>query len=303
MTLGVVASLTAPGVAYADDSGDGKKTDPAMPCEAERQALRDVNGKIDEHNSRSQGTSSDQAYVDSFNAEANQLNGEGDTAKKKLDDCIDAVDEAFGGVGDVDALVELAKQIQDEVKRDLAGIPKGWKPPAEGPFNTPGGTPPSGGGGGGTVVEETWTLPAASPLTPLRDTLAKNRLPISGYTRLANGRQPSAGDPDPAFVGGIVATSDTGDSGVRPDDLVSTDELVTIPGFTELSPSEMLVITSSPAAREWVTTKAAMATSSPSVAALLGLDPNWLKDRETRRQKARDDAKAQVDKLMKGRHG
>jgi hypothetical protein len=91
--------------------------------------------------------------------------------------------------------------------------------------------------------------------------------------------RPRIGDPDPSRAGRAILGTDLANGRVRssvaPDHIVSLAEIVTLPGFAQLTPENMLLVANAPANLQWLSWETNLAKSSRSARYLVGVDPTW----------------------------
>ena len=229
-------------------------TTPApAPCERLETAAAALSGEIDAHNARPVDQT-DAAAVGAYNAEADALNARADALNARLTTCADleaAAAQLLGSDSPGDWTYAPTLEEIAVVDAATAGLDRG--------FTAPG----PDGRGVYTVPEE---------LRALHDAL-RGLVPAAvGPASLQGERRPAAGDPDPAFPGLTIAARD-GRPAVGVDAILPLPEIVSMPGFLGLDGGNMLRVVHAPAGLQWLSTRAALAQGSPSVAAVASVDP------------------------------
>ncbi|WP_406277225.1 hypothetical protein [Embleya sp. NBC_00896] len=256
-------------------------------CAAQKAARESLEAQISQHNAQPHTFTlpNEQAAYAVYNAEADQLNGQRDAVAQQLLDCLLAMqklaDPGNGGAG----LYAPSKGVIDELTKAIAGLPADWKAPA------------------GPDSKGYWRVPKTDKARPLFDTLRKDNPPDVGDVKFQGAARPKVGDVDPAYPAGsqrVIGPSKNGAGpGVSADHIVPLAEIISMPGFTKLTPQNMYAITRAPINFQWLSYAANYSKSSRSAAAITGVDPAWAAQATQLEIQARQDLRDLIQQLLK----
>lgn len=277
----VVALLVVVGAATPASAARGAATDL---CAALDAALQAVQLRIDQHNAAPhQFTIPDQAAAAAaYDAEAAQLNAEQESAATNLETCL----EAASALGDVDNTSLDVNPPDEQVRQVLQNakdkIPNGWVPP------------PS------PAVGKNWRVPKGTPPRDLYDALRAGNPPRLGADDVLRGQaRPAVGAKDPAYSGLDIGQAAGGRSAVSGDHIIPIAEQINMPGFVQLTPDNMYVVTRAPLNFQWLSFKANLSKQSRSVAGMSGVDPRWQAEQVEVEAEVRASLQAAIDRLLR----
>ena len=255
--VSVIVFVCGPLVPVADAS-------PGL-CDAEIAALQSVDQRIDAHNARPHSfLLPDQAAAsNAYDAEARQLNSEDAEALAAAKRCQAVAEKVSPPGGPTVRLPDPASSGMRNLEDAIGRIPSGWSAPMPVPR-----APNSG------VV-----VPRDSPIRSVYDAVRKMSPPKPseiGDVPLQGASRPRVGDPDPAFPPGsgrTIGTNKDGGPRVSPDHIVPLAELVQLPGFSQLTATNMMAVANSPANLQWLSNAANTTKFSRSGVAIKPFDP------------------------------
>ena len=231
----------------------------AQPCDTQWQAYQEVQRQIKSHNAepRTFTLPAQRAQYDAYNARAARLNSESKTTIANYRSCIAAMSMLRDGatMPTPDAAV-IAK-----IKEAASKIPAGYTPPA---LSKP--------------TRSATVVAVATELQPLYDALDDGALTESDDVRLQSASKPTEGSRDPAYSsksGRMIVKGPDGKAAVSADRVVPLSRLLSIEGFTKLSPESMYYVSRAPLNLQWLSRNAALSKTSGSVAAVTGTDDTW----------------------------
>jgi hypothetical protein len=117
--------------------------------------------------------------------------------------------------------------------------------------------------------------------------------PSTAY--LQGSQAPRVGTPDPAYPSSSGRTIKS----VHMDHIVPLRRLVALPGFLELSASNMYIVAHSPANAQWLSGSANSSKNSGSAAFVSGADTAWIQQQAQLREKAERELQELIDALLK----
>lgn len=266
---------------------DAARTTPDALCQEQQQALESVQERIDQHNAEPHvfTVPDQQAQLEEYDAEADQLNTEHEAAKSRLEDCTGAMqkleDASNGGAGLWAPTPDKINQIQDAANK-VDPDRKPGKPDANG----------------------YWRVPPNDSARSLYNALrSDNPPPGIGNTPLQGTARPNLGDRDPAYPPGSGATIGPNRSGTGPgvsaDHIVPLAEVMNMPGFMKLTPQNMYVVTRAPVNFQWLSTRANYSKSSRSAADITGVDPSWSKGAVALEDSSRQQLQDLIQQLLR----
>ncbi|GAB04013.1 hypothetical protein GII30_15800 [Gordonia amarae] len=231
----------------------------AQPCDTQWQYAMDIQRQIKSHNAqpRTFTLPTQQAQFDAYNARAARLNSEMKTARDNYNNCRDAIKSLKDGQELPDPEATMIAKIKDAA----AKIPAGYTPPA---LSKP--------------TRSTTVVAVATELQPLYDALGDSPITDTDAMRLQSAAKPSEGERDPAYPsksGRTIVKGTDGKAAVTVDRVVPLSRLLSIEGFTKLSPESMYYVSRAPLNLQWLSRNAALSKTSGSVAAVTGTDETW----------------------------
>ncbi|MBO3083038.1 hypothetical protein [Cellulomonas fengjieae] len=255
-------------------------TDVCAPLIAAFEAVRQ---RIVVHNAQPNVFDQNQtAALAAYNAEAAQLTAEQASAQANAQACVDAMSSLASGNSTLDVnppperLLATLQNAKDK-------IPNGFVPPA----------PP--------VVGKNWRVPKNSPPRDLYDALRADNPGNLGNAVLQGSPRPVVGGQDPAYPNLVFGANKKGASAASPDHIVPIAEQLNMPGFLQLPPEYMYVVTRSPVNFQWLSWKANLSKQSRSVAGMSGVDPAWQAAQVQLEAQTRASLEAAIARLLASR--
>ncbi|SIS04542.1 hypothetical protein [Williamsia sterculiae] len=251
-------------------------------CAAQRQRVAEASRKTDEHNARPHDflLPDQQGAYDAYNAEAAAGNAENAAARSALLKCLQAISQLTGqGTSgyDVSPVSPEARRVITSLQQ-LTPVPAGWTPP----------TVPSG---------QRWTVPGNSPVRPYYDVLRRGNPPTTTATTTFQGiPRPRAGDPDPAFPGRSIGGTSSLPK-VSADHIVPLSEIVNLPGYAALTPTDMYVVSRAPLNLQWLSQRANVAKNSGLARRVVGADEAWVEEQDRLYTSVREQLIALISQL------
>jgi hypothetical protein len=253
------------------------------PCAAQIASLGQVQSQISAHNAEPHTFTvpKEQAALDAYDAEAAQLNAAQASDVTALENCEVTLGVLAGRGPNSLPLKRPTNQIRNNIGQLKAELPadvQQYKNPGSAGY---------------------WRVPP--DLGPLYDALRQNNPGnIIGSPYLQGQPRPSVGDPDPAYPNDIIPSVEGNPNipAVSADHIVSLAEIMNLPGFTELSPENMYIITRAPLNFQWLSQAANLAKSSREVAFMEDADPTWVEEQQVLHDTVRTQLEDIIQKLV-----
>jgi len=239
-------------------------------CQAEETALAQVDQKISAHNAKPHvfEVPRQAAQAAAYDAEANALNAEAQTARSNLHACLQRVlqrDQALQELADQQpgspSIPTPRADTLQKIADALAKLPPNYVSPVRG-------SSPSG----------SWRVDKNSVMRPVFDVL-RSVSPPRGWgpnVTLQGARRPNVGDRDPAgHPRNTIGRTVRGDPNVSPDHIIPLAEIVHMPGFLKLNPNNMYSVVNAPLNLQWMSRPANNAKNSMSAGLVYGFEPGW----------------------------
>jgi hypothetical protein len=239
-------------------------------CQAAEAALAQVEQKILVHNAQPHTFEIPRqaAQLAAYNAEANALNAEAQTARSNLQACQLRVlqrDQALQELADrkpgSPSIPTPRADTLQKITDALAKLPPNYESPVRGP--APGGS---------------WRVDKGTVLRPLFDVLRGVTPPrgLGPNVTLQGARRPNVGDRDPAgHPRNTIGSTVKGDPNVSPDHVIPLAEIMHMPGFLKLNPNNMYSVVNAPLNLQWMSRGANNAKGSKSAGLVYGFEPAW----------------------------
>jgi len=257
----------------------------AQPCDAQYQSALAIQKQIESHNKqpRTFELPAQRAAYDAYNARASRLNSQMAAARKNYNACKAAVRELFE-LGIKQDPPSPDPTAVAKIKDAAAKIPAGYTPPA---LSKP--------------TRSTTAVAVAAELQPLYDALDDVSLTDSDTVKLQNVSKPDEGDQDPAYSaksGRTIVKGPDGKAAVTADRVTPLARVLSIEGFTQLSPESMYFVSRAPLNLQWLSPNAALSRKSGSVAAVTGVDDTWLDKQVDMQTTVEDKLKTLIAQLI-----
>ncbi len=226
-------------------------------CASLEAALQSVQAQIEQHNATPNVFDESQAAaLAAYDAEAAALTAAQETAIANLQSCLDAASllATDNSTVDLKPPTEKARQVLQQAKDKIGND---WTPPAA------------------PAVGKNWTVPKSSPPRALYDALRSGNPPELGAATLRGQARPAVGADDPAYANRTFLTAADGLSAASADHIIPIARQIYLPGFVQLTPDNMYVVTRAPLNFQWLSFKANLSKQSRSVAGMTGVDPRW----------------------------
>jgi hypothetical protein len=242
----VLAGPTAPATAAPDDL-----------CAPLVAALEAVGLRIDAHNAQPHLFDQNQAGAAlAYDAEAAQLEAEQASALANVQACADAMSTLASGDSSLD-VNPPPDQLRATLQNAKDQIPNDYVPPPA------------------PQVGKNWRVPKNTPPRDLYEALRAGNPGDLGDAVLLGNPRPVVGGQDPAYPNRVFGANKAGASAASPDHIISIAEQLSMPGFLQLPPEYMYVVTRSPVNFQWLSWSANLSKQSRSVAGMSGVDPGW----------------------------
>lgn len=118
-----------------------------------------------------------------------------------------------------------------------------------------------------------------------------------GEQNLQGKKRPAVGDNDPAFDGAVITGYSDGSPAVSAEAVLPIADVLALPKFFDLTPENQWAILMARKNHRWISNQALLARVSASVAAINGLDQDWLRNQDQQAKTAREALTSGIDLL------